>query len=363
MNKDKINSFEFASIIPLIVSNSVLGSGFLYLFNYSRKSSIISIILGLILSIFPIVLIFKLHNIYPNMTLTEKLKAILPKWLYYIINSIFIIMSLLLSSLIFFRLTVFFHSQFTGTFSKFAIASVLILSSYYLTSKNIEVITRYSSTIIFICIFSFLFDSISLIPEININNIVPIIDYKNTLLSSLVFAFLFSGPSFLFLIIPKGNIIDKHKLKKYITVSYILSGISLLLINAITLGVLGIDLIKIYTYPVYIVLKKIHIISFINSIENLTVLMWFFILMFTSSLSLFFSKTCLFQMVNIKNKNIKTIINVILNSFIAFLPLILFKNKSFFDKPISAIIPLIIYLIVYILIIIILILNKAKTIK
>ncbi len=365
MNKDKINSFEFVSIIPLIVSNSILGSGFLYLYNYSNKSSIISMIIGLILSAFPTLLIFKLFNTYPNLTLTEKLKKIFPKWFYYFLNIMFIIISLILSALIFFRLTVFFHSQFTGSFSKCLIASILILSLYYLTSKNIEVITRFAALIIFICLFSFLFDSFSLIPEVKLNNVLPLIttNYKNILTSSLVFSTLFSGPSFLILIIPKNSIVDNHKLEKYVLISYILSGLSLLAINIITLGVLGIDLIKIYTYPVYIVLKKIHVVSFINSIENITVLMWFFILIFTSSLSLFFSEKCLTQMFNIKNKNIKTILNIILSLLVAFLPLLLFKNKSFFDKPISALIPVLIYSVIYLLIIITLIINKIKTMK
>jgi spore germination protein (amino acid permease) len=363
MNKDKINSLEFSSMIPLIVSNSILGSGFLYLYNYSNKSAIISMIIGFIISILPIVLIFKVFNMYPNLTLTEKLKTIFPKWIYYIINTLFIIISFSLSALIFFRLTVFFHSQFTGSFSKYIIAFILMLSTYYLTSKNIEVITRFSIISSFICLFAFLFDSASLISQVNLNNILPLLttNYKNILTASLVFSTLFSGPSFLLLIIPKNSIVNKHKLKKYVIISYLLSSLSLLLINVITLGTLGIDLIKVYTYPVYVVLKKIRVIGFINSIENLTVLMWFFILIFTSSLSLFFSKSCLIKMLNINKNKTKTFINIIMNLLIAFLPLLLFSNKSFFDKPISAIIPVIIYLVTYLLLIIILISNKIKT--
>ncbi len=363
MNKDKINSFEFSSIIPLIVSNSILGSGFLYLYNYSNKSAVISMFIGLIISILFIVLIFKTFNTLPDKTLTQKLKSMLPKGIYYTINTIFILLSLSISALVFFRLTVFFHTQFTGTFSKYIIALILIVPTYYLTSKNIEVITRFSSITIFICILAFLFDAFSLTPQVNLNNIFPLIDstYKNILTSSLVFSILFSGPSFLILIIPKNNIVDKSKLKKYVIISYILSGLFLLIINIITLGALGINLIKIYTYPAYVVLKKIHIIKFINSIENLTVLMWFFVLIFTSSLSLFFSKSCLIEMHNIKKKNIKTIITIIMNLLIAFLPLIFFSDKSFFDKPASAIIPVIIYSIIFILCTFILLLNKIKT--
>lgn len=363
MNKDKINSFEFASIIPLIVSNSILGSGFLYLYNYSNSSALISMIIGIIISVFPILLIFKVFNTYPNLTLSDKIKIIFPKWIYYIINTLFIIISLTLSALIFFRLIVFFHSQFTGSFSKYAIAFVLMIPSLYLTSKNIEVITRFSTIITFICIFVFLFDGLSLVSQVNLNNILPLVttNYKNIFTSSLVFFSLFSGPSFLLLIIPKNSIIDKHKLKKYVIISYILSSVSLLIINIITLGTLGIDLIKIYTYPVYIVLKKIHVIDFINSIENLTVLMWFFVLIFTSSLALFFSKSCLIEMLNINKRKIKVFITLTMNLLIAFLPIILFSNKSFFDKPISAIIPVIIYSFTYLLLIIVLITNKIKT--
>lgn len=359
MNKDKINSFEFSSVIPLIVSNSILGSGFLYLYNYSSKSSIISMIIGLFISILPILLVFKIFNTYPDLTLPEKLKKIFPKRIYYIINILFILISLSLSSLIFFRLIVFFHSQFTGTFSKLAIATILVLTSYYLTSKNIEVIVRFSALIIFICLFLFLFDSISLIPEVKLDNIFPLStpNFRSILTSSLIFSALFSGPSFLLLIIPKNNIVDRHKLKKGVITSYLISGISLLLISIITLGVLGIDLIKIYTYPAYIVLKRIHVISFVNSIENITVLMWFFILIFTSSFSLFFSKECITNIITIKHKKI---LNIILNLLIAFLPLLLFKNKLFFDKPISAIIPVIIYALIYLLLIILLLKNKRN---
>lgn len=363
MNKDKINSFEFSCIIPLIVSNSILGSGFLYLYNYSNKSALISMVIGLIISIFPILLIFKVFNTYPDLTLSEKIKKIFPKWIYFIINILFIIISLSLSALIFFRLTVFFHSQFTGSFSKYLIASILVLSTYYLTSKNIEVISRFATISIFICAFVFLFDAISLVPQVEIRNILPLIttSTKNIITSSLVFASLFSGPSFLLLIIPKNSIVDNKKLKKYVAFSYLLSSILLLIINIITLGALGIDLIKIYTYPVYIVLKKINTIDFINSIENLTVLMWFFVLIFTSSISLYFSKSCLIKMLNVNKNKLKIFINIIMNLLVSFLPLMLFSNKSFFDKPISAIIPVTIYLFIYILLIIILIANKIKT--
>jgi spore germination protein KB len=363
MNKDRLNSFEFSCIIPLIVSNSILGSGFLYLYNYSNKSSILSMIIGLILSIFPILLVFKVFNIHQNLEISEKIKNLFPKYIYYIFSMLLIITSLSLSALIFFRLTVFFHSQFTGSFSKIIIASVLMITTYYLTSKNIEVIARFSVVITFICLFIHIFDSLSLIPQFKLDNVLPIINtnYKNIITSSLIFSCLFSGPSFLLLIIPKNSIVDKYKLKKNIIITYVISGVSLLAINIITLGVLGIDLIKIFTYPVYIVLKRINIIDFVNSIENISVLMWFFILIFTSAFSLFFSKTYLIKLFKINDKRIKTCITIFMNLLIAFLPLLLFSNKSFFDKPISAVIPVIIYSFIYLLLIIILIANKIKT--
>ena len=48
---NKIRSIEFISMIPLIISNSILGSSYLYLYNYTNKSAVISMLIGLIISI------------------------------------------------------------------------------------------------------------------------------------------------------------------------------------------------------------------------------------------------------------------------------------------------------------------------
>ena len=78
-------------------------------------------------------------------------------------------------------------------------------------------------------------------------------------------------------------------------------------------SILGRHLIKIYSYPEYMVLKKIKISSFIENVENFVSLIWLF--------DLYYGLTLSFKKIRgILKKDYKTIILVLLitliNSFI-----------------------------------------------
>lgn len=362
MDKDKINSFEFCTLIPMISSSTVLGSGFLFLYNKTNTSSVISMIIGLIISIIFTVIFFKLFKTMPNKTLSQKIEALVPKWLYYIINICLTIILISISSLILFRLISFFNTQFLTDIPKIILSLVLIMLPLYISTKNVESLTRFSSIALFISIFVFLFNVLTLIPEIKIVNLLPIINasYKDIFLTSIFFAFLFSGSSFLLLIVPKNNISNPKKLKKYIIISYVFSAIMVLIINVWTLGALGIELINLYTYPVYIVLKKIRVFEFVNSIENITFLMWYFILIVSSSLSLLFSKNIFYETFKIKNNKIKSSYILICGIIMIFVPLLLFKNNDLLDKPEFVYIPCGFYIFLLILTALLLTLAKIK---
>lgn len=334
MSKEKIDSIEFSSLIPFVAATSIMGSGFAYLYHNAGKSSIISMFFGLLLSMFFVFLIFKVFNVLPEDTLNEKIKKIFPKHLYYVIIIVIIFSLLSLSSLSFFNMVSFFSTQFSSNLSRLSIAVVLSLFVFYAASKNVETISRFSGITIFICLAFFLFNFVSLASDININNILPITNnnWSDIIKSSLVFAVLFSGPSFLLLVIPKANIVDVSKLKKNLIISYVATGIMFLLINLVVLGLLGIDTAKLYTYPIYIVLKKINMLQFANSIENITVLIWFFFLMVSSSLSIIFAKNIFCEAINLFKSKSNKIVSFVISFLIISASLLIFKDPNITSK-------------------------------
>ncbi len=362
MDKDKINSFEFCTFIPMLCSSVALGSGFLYLYNRANKSSIIAMVIGLIISIFFNILVFRLFNTMPEKTISEKIKALVPKWIYYIMNVMLFLVVLSISSFILYRLLTFFNTQFLTDLPKIVLSLILILFPFYASTKNIEVLSRFSSIVIFMCLVSFLFNVTTVFSKIEINNLLPIIDtsYENILLSSIVFAVIFSGPSFMLLSIPKSNISDPKKLKKSVIISYVLSGLMLLVINTWTLGTLGIDVIKLFVYPVYVVLKKIQVFELVNSIENITILIWFFFLIVASSLSLLFSKNIFCETFKINSKKGKNIFSIISSLFVLFMPMILFAGRNTTEKPQYIIYPVCFYGFLIVFTIVVLLLDKLR---
>ncbi len=362
INKDKINSFEFISLIPFISSSIIMGSGFLYLYNKANKSAIISMVIGFIISIFFDLLIFKVFKTNPSKPLSQKIKDTFPKWIYILSTIIIIIVTFFSGSLVLYRLTAFFYTQFLTDSNKIMLSLVLSLLIFYASTKNIEVLARFSIIALFICIVVYLFNFFTLLPQIEINNMLPIIDasIKDILISSLIFSIVVSGPSLLLLSVARNNISNPEKLKKYLILTYILTATMLLAINICTLGGLGIEISQLYTYPAYIILKKIHVFEFITSIENIAILIWFFFLVIYSVFTFIVIKDKTAEIFKIKNNKIK---NLVLLSFIIIGiigDVVLFSNKTSLDKPDFIYYSVFTYIPVYLLLIIYLIGYKIK---
>lgn len=178
--------------------------------------------------------------------------------------------------LITYRLTSFISSQYLIEKSKIYLLIPTLLITYYIANKGIETVTRLSQISFFICIIIFIFDALSLIPHVNIDNYYPLINTSKTniLKSSLMFSIFSSVPFTYIQITNKSKLQDK---KKFTKLYHIINIISFLMISSaiiITLGVYGINLTNLFDYPLYTVLKKISLFSFLDSIENASIMLW-----------------------------------------------------------------------------------------
>ncbi len=360
--KDRINSFEFASLIPFISTSIILGGSFLFLYNRVEKSSVISMFLGFILSGIFLLLIFTVFNCDTDKPLALKIKNIFPKWIYIILTVSIILLTFSTVSYVFYRLTSFFSTQFLTDTPSISISFVMGALVFYMATKNIEVITRFSSIAFVICASTFLFNLFTLFPQVKIYNLLPIIDteIKNILLATVIFSIIVSGPSVMLLVVPKENISDPKNLKKTLIFFYIITFIMILLINIVTLGGLSIDVAKLYTYPAYIILKKIHVFDFINSIENIAILLWFFFYIIYCSLGFMLIKQKIAELFKIKNSSIKNIIIFLIIVLGIILQTMLFSHKSSLDKPNIIFYSVYTFLPLYLILLIYLIVYKIK---
>ncbi len=157
---------------------------------------------------------------------------------------------------------------------KFIILLPLLIVILYLNTKDITIHMKVSKILLSLSLCIFIINLISLIPNLDYLNYLPLfkVNIKNILFTSLEFALYSSVPNIIY-----GGI--KHNIKDYnkkIIISYLLSNLALTFVILLTQGTLGIELIDLFRYPEYIILKKISMLDFINNTENIFSFLWIF---------------------------------------------------------------------------------------
>lgn len=356
--KEKISNFSFLTIIYSISSASFYGITSAYLFEKGNTSLVISILLGYIISLLISIIYLKIFSYKENLSFVNKLKQIYKKF-HYIPNTIIIIASISLYIIATNRLVTFLSTQYLIETSKVIILFLVVMTTYYTASKGIETISRVSSISFFISLTIFMFNLLSLIKHINIENYFPIITVsKSTILeTSLVYALFFTGPIFYMNSICKNELDKKEKITKQYYLIHLVSFLIVSLGIITTLGVYGINLCKIFDYPLYTVLKKISLFNFIDAVENTSISLWIISTINTSTIVLYFTLQSIKETFNQNNK----IIDYIVVAISLIIPIILFNKSNFLESFDYIKVPIIVLIIPIIISLISLILKKNTT--
>ena len=192
----------------------------------------------------------------------------------------------------------------------------------------------------------FVINIFSLIPYIKIINIYPIYNYdiKSILTSSFIFFSLFTGPLFITSFYKKENLIDPYNIKKKMIINTFISFALLFIILFLILSILGINLINIFEYPEYVVLKKLKI-SFIERIENIGFCIWGIMSLIASSFSCLYIKRIINETFNIKDKYLQMISTLIIIILLILIPRIFFDTNDFAFKKLFNITPYILFIV------------------
>ncbi len=268
---NKISKYELFCLTVLLCGSIFPGIAFGNCIRLAKSTSLISIFLGFIFGLFIVIFVSFLHNnIFGDSIFDFKTnKNIFIR----IVGICILLISIVILFLNSWTMINFFISQMLTRNSYYVLAIVFFSIVFFLANKKIPTIGRVS--IILFILFSLfcLFSYFSLIPDLDFNNLLPIFNIpKSKFLEVMLYAFSFaSSPVFLLLVFSKDRVNPKVNYTKTIIWGYIVSIIFMLIYSFYVIGVYGVELSNLATYPGYYLYKKIKVFNFIERVENILI--------------------------------------------------------------------------------------------
>lgn len=328
--KEKINQLQFLSIIIVISLASFIGIGIFTSSKIAGVDSCISVLIAGVTSLILVYFFITIFNYEQDLPIKDKVIKLFGKTLGTIINLTLIFSAFVMGISVIFNLISFIESQLLLFTPSYIIGIPFVLTVIYASSKDIQDLSRLSFVLTIINICLYLVAVVYLLSNLDVSNFYPILanGIKAPLKGSFYISMLNILPYFLILCIPKSSLNSTKKVNRNIILTYIVAIILMFFVVFSTLGNLGEDLLKIYQYPEYIVLKKINYFNFINHVENFVSIQWIFGLFFNLTLIVFFIKTFF------KDKKIgkKKTLPIITTFSIYIVSTLVFKNIFIFNN-------------------------------
>lgn len=333
------DNFGYTTITYFISRAFFSGITSLSLITLVKQDGWISLVLAFILGIIPIYIFYKIASYDSELNIIKKIEKIFPKYGKYL-NIILGIGILSIVLLNFWNLINLITTQFLNKTPNLVIGISLIIPIILLISKENKIIARVSTILFFLSIILVITSIIGLFSKIQISNLKPYME-NNLLKGILPYISYNILPIFMILIFPNKYI------KKSIINGYIISSISLFIGIFFLISILGVNLIILFQYPEFHLLKLAFDGFITFRLENVLAIQWILDIFIFTTIGIKFCN----ESFKIKNNYIIPIIILILCNFI-------FPNNTLANIIISYYIPYIIPL--FLLLIPIIILIKQK---
>lgn len=297
-------NFGYTTITYFISRAFFAGITSLSLITLVKQDAWISFILAFILGFIPIYIFYKIASYDSELTIIEKIEKLFPRIGKYlkILLGVGILAIVLLN---FWNLINLITTQFLNKTPNWVIGISLMIPIILLISKENKIIARVSTILFFFSIILVITSIIGLFPKIQISNLKPYME-NNILKGILPYISYNILPIFMILIFPNKYI------KNSIIYGYIISSISLLIGVIFLISILGVNLIILFQYPEFHLLK-LSFDGFITfRLENILAIQWIFDIFIFTSIGIKFCNDSF----KIKNNYIIPIIILILSNFI-----------------------------------------------
>ncbi len=320
MNKN----LGYTAIAYFIFRACFIGISSVALITIVHQSSWISMLIAFIIGIIPIILYYGIAKYKEDLNIIEKINYLFPKTKY-LIRYLLAIIIFGITILSFWNLTNLVVSQFLSKTPTVVISLTFIIPIIFLISKQDKIIARVCLLLFFITIILFIASAIGLIGNFDISRLQPINEYS-PLPGILPYVAYNVLPIFMMLIFS-----NKH-VKKSIIYGYGISFISLLIVMIFLIAVLGIDLVTIFQYPEFHILKLAFDKLVTFRLENVLAIQWIIDIFVLTSVGLKFCN----EAIGLKKVYIIPIILIILNNY-------LFTSNTIANKLVIYVIPYLLF--------------------
>lgn len=321
----KISNKGFASIIFFTSQSMFLGVGMTQILNSSNQNSPYSIIIGSILGLFVLYLFIKIFDYEKDLTIFEKFEKLYGKVLGNIINILLVLLFAFYFVYTLWSIQIYIQNKYLDKTPSIIILILFLIPVVYSVNKDIKTIAKLSLIIFIITIMEIILSIFGLTNVLEIDNLKPFFEtpFSTILKNSLYFISYFLTPTFLMFSIPKNQIENSKKLNRNIIIFYTFGCINFFLLFTFIIGVFGIELVQLFYYPEFTLIKKINYFDFIEHVENILSTQWLFSLFMSTVMSLLFVKRYLEH----KKINKKTIYYIFI-VICLFSSTMLFKNTT-----------------------------------
>lgn len=264
-------------IIYFLTQSLFLGFGISILFSISSKDCYIGALLGLLIGFVIIYLYSKFLELKKKRNLKEILKQNK-------ILGIFVYLLLIIASYILLIYSLVIYKVFVASFMLIKTPEILLLIPIvifgtYGAFKGLTVINRVAESLIPIALGLAAFAFLGIVGLFDSSNFLPILTTTptNFFKTAITFAGISTFPNLL--------TIHYQEKPKYMLTTYSLTCLLIIATIIYVNGILGEEIVHIYRFPEYMVLKQLKLFQFIEKVENILSIAWIFnifILLMTS---------------------------------------------------------------------------------
>ena len=332
--KKLLSSFEICVFAYFIMRGFFVGITINNLILTTKQDGYISIIVGFIIGLIPLLLYLYLINYNHQYNFIDILNAEFEKKVGKIITIFLGLFCLLFSTISFWNLTNLINSQYLANTPTFFIGLIFFIPMIYILSQNINIIGRSSCIFFYFSIILWIIPFLGLIFQIKLINILPLLENGIKPILGGTYQYITNNIFSLFLltIFPKDIISDKNNVNKRLILSYCLINLILFLTFFTTLSIFGVKLATIYQYPEFHLLKRVSIGGFVQRIESALSIQWIFDMFITSVLSLYYFNNIVLKIFNAHTKKFQTIALLI-----SAISVLIISNYIFSNNTISSI--------------------------
>lgn len=308
---DNIQLFAVGVMIGLAL---FVGIGNTILMITVEEDAWLVILITMVIGTIPIYLITKIMNYKKSLNIFEKIDVLFNKWFAFIFK--FLLFGIIFSLLMFntWTISMFAQSKYLNETPQIFLALLFVATAYYGAKKGLETISRTSLIVLYMCIVCFSIVIFSLVKSVELTNLQPILanGFEPVIIGVLKLVSYTFVPFLTLLIIPKNRIKNNHKTTKAIIYGYLFIVGVMFMVVFLNISCFGIDIVKMYRYPEYFLLRRVSLGNVFSNVENVFSAIWTFNIFISIVMSLYF---CSKYVENIIKKDDQKTNNIILLIF------------------------------------------------